>query len=85
MGYFSNGSEADYYQAEYCNKCVNMRDNMRDGRGHGCPILDLHSLWNYDATGKDADETKKEGLEMFIPRNNDGSNGECTMFLRKEP
>ena len=82
MGYFSNGSDNDYYQNLYCNHCQNMRDRG-DGRGEGCAVMDLHWLWNYDAVGKQSDLTKKTGLSMFIPRDKNGFNAECSMFLRK--
>jgi hypothetical protein len=77
MGYFSNGSEGMEYMARYCERCVNFRDN---GSGsEGCPIMDLHLLWNYDAVGKNADKAKTDALNHFIPR--DGIyNGQCTMF-----
>lgn len=83
MGYFANGSEGDYYMAHYCMKCVNWRDN---GSGtEGCPIIDLHSLWNYDAVGKNADKVKAEALSHFIPREGI-ENGECSMFqMTPEP
>jgi hypothetical protein len=79
MGYFPNGSAGEYYMAEFCCKCVNFRDN---GSGsEGCPILDLHLLWNYDAVGKDGDKTKAAALNHFIPI--DGiENGECVMFQK---
>jgi hypothetical protein len=78
MGYFPNGTSGEMYISQYCCKCINWRDN---GSGsEGCPIMDLHSLWNYDAAGKDADKIKGEALEHFIPRNEKGENGECVMF-----
>jgi len=79
MGYFANGTEGDYYYAEYCLKCVNWRDN---GSGsEGCAIIDLHMLWNYDAVGNKADKTKEAALSHFIPRSTDElSNEQCTMY-----
>lgn len=85
MGYFPNGSEAENYQATFCWKCVNWRDN---GSGsEGCPIMDLHFIWNYDAVGKNADATKKRALDLFIPKEKDGIfNAECTMYqIRPAP
>src|SRR4051812_14099639 len=77
MGYFANGTSGDFYQAHYCERCVNWRDN---GSGsEGCPIIDLHLMWNYDAIGKDADKTKAAALEHFIPIEG-VDNGECSMF-----
>lgn len=40
-------------------------------------------LYNYDAVGKDADQTKKTVLEMLIPTDDDGRNMECSMFVPK--
>jgi hypothetical protein len=74
MGYFSNGSEAEYYQAKYCNNCIH------DLSKHGCPVMELHWLWNYDSNN---DEDKKLVLDMFIPP--DGVfNGKCLMFCEIE-
>jgi hypothetical protein len=78
MGYFSNSSEGMGYMEKFCTRCVNWRDN---GSGtEGCPIMDLHSLWNYEAVGKDADKAKTGALSHFIPREKNGENGECSMF-----
>lgn len=77
MGYFANGSEGDWYTERYCMKCVNWRDN---GTGsEGCPVIDLHMLWNYDAIGKKADKVKAEALSHFIPIEGIG-NAQCVMF-----
>jgi hypothetical protein len=77
VGYFSNGSEGQGYMEHYCYKCVNWRDN---GSGsEGCPIIDLHLLWNYEAIGKGSDGVKSTALNHFIPREGP-YNGECTMF-----
>ena len=86
MGYFSNGAEGDFYRDGYCFRCVNWRDN---GYGEGCPIMDLHMLWNSDAVGKEADKTKAEALDHFIARGeikaSDGIalpiNKQCVMYL----
>ena len=84
MGYFSNGTEGRDYQARYCYRCVNYRD-LGDGRGEGCPIWDLHQLWNYDpGTPRErlVAATKDRALDQFIPRSKDGlTNEQCKMFL----
>lgn len=83
MGYFPNGTSGVLYQEEFCSRCVNWRD-LGDGRSFGCPIFDLHSLWNYDAVGTDGDAIKAEALEHFIPM--DGIQcGQCTMFQEAMP
>jgi hypothetical protein len=81
MGYFSNGEEGMAYQDTYCMNCRNWQDHA-DDRGEGCPVWDLHYLWNYEATGKNKQTDKEMALSMFIPR--DGIwNSQCAMFLKK--
>lgn len=89
MEYFPNGSAGDDYMESYCFKCVNWKDDG-DGRGEGCPIQDLHMLWNYEAcNGKKAPEdsakhAKFESLEHFIPHTKNGLGCEqCKMFIPK--
>ena len=74
MGYFSNGSEGEYYEAKYCARCVHQATEDR-----GCPIWDLHMLYNYDQLKKDA---TRLALAMFIPEVA-GGNGQCTMFWER--
>lgn len=83
MGYFSNGTEGMDYEERFCSRCVNWRDNG-DGRGYGCPIIDLHSLWNYDAVGEKADKAKTQALNHFIPRTG-LYNDQCVMFQEAKP
>ena len=71
MGYFPNGSSGMDYEARYCSKCVHQATEDR-----GCPVMDLHALYNYDQHKK---PSTKAALEMLIPR--DGvDNGQCRMF-----
>lgn len=79
MAYFPNGTSGLDYQEHFCVKCVNYRDK-KDGRGYGCPIFDLHLLWNYDAI---KDKDKKMALEMLIPTTDVG-NDQCSMFVEKQ-
>jgi hypothetical protein len=72
VGYFSNGSEADTYQAQWCDFCVHMAPTTT------CPIWDLHLLYNYDQQKRD---TTRRALEMFIPRAENGGNDRCKMFV----
>jgi len=75
MAYFSNSSEGDYYYARYCEQCVH------NDLETGCPVWQLHFMWNYDAVGDNADETKAEALDSLWPRNKDDChNGDCLMF-----
>lgn len=81
MTYFPNGESGMMFMEHFCSRCKNMRDK-NDGRGEGCPIIDLHILWNYDAIGVDADKVKHEALEHFIPTAEEyGAYDECKMFL----
>lgn len=76
MGYFSNGTEGDMFEATYCNKCVHEDDEK------GCPVMLAHILYSYDL----CNETKHPGkvmLDMLIPR--DGPwNKQCAMFHEKK-
>lgn len=72
MGYFSNGTEGEAYEEQYCAKCANA--NTDNGF---CPIMNLHSSWNYE---QHSDPLKKAALEHFIPRSEKGWNEQCKMF-----
>lgn len=72
MGYFSNASEGDIYEAQYCNRCVHNLDDV------GCPVLVAHMLWNYEECNK-----PDSILHKMIPRHG-VENGECFMFKAKE-
>lgn len=78
MGYFSNGTEQEMYVADYCDKCVHGENEQT-----GCPVMNLHWLWNYDAVGEKRDEVKHTALDTLIPRDMDGWNQQCTMFHAK--
>ena len=77
---FSNGSEGDFYREKFCFKCKNYRDK-KDGRGFGCPIWDLHILYNRE-------EKFKEVLDFLIPEikleDNCGVMQECSMFIKNK-
>jgi len=82
MAYFSNGAEGDYYEEKYCQRCKHSGEI-----GEACPILLLHSKWNYEAcNGDKLDATpgvkaKYTALNALWPR--DGAhNGRCAMFIR---
>lgn len=80
MGYFANGSEGECYQDRWCVRCVHWKDEG-DGRGEGCPVYDLHILYNYDQLKKDS---TRRALEMFIPTAEGGiGNGQCRMFWER--
>lgn len=77
MGYFSNGSEGDAYEARWCVRCRHY------GRGVGerqcCPVWWLHLLYNDDQQKR---PTMAEALSIFIPRTRVGGNGRCVMFAK---
>ena len=72
MGYFSNGTEGEMYEEEYCNKCIH--DENQD-----CVILLAHHLYNYEDCNN-----KKSILHILIPRSKEGWNEKCKMFIKKE-
>lgn len=79
MGYFPNGTSNEFYTAQYCAHCRNWQHD-EDSDTYGCPIMDLHMIWNYDAVGDDADLNKQTALNHFIPMDRIW-NVECKMFL----
>lgn len=79
MGYFSNGTEGEMYEEEFCSRCVHYGE-----AGESCAILQVHAIWNYDQNRKDKKEIR-DLLDDLIPRLNDG-NEECNMFhAKREP
>lgn len=70
MAYFSNATEQEIYEEQYCNRCVH------GGREEGCPVMNLHWQWNYQQHG---DKEKAAILNGFIPRE-DINNLQCAMF-----
>ncbi len=77
MGYFSNGSEGDWYTEEYCEKCAH-----NDPEGPFCEVWMLHQEWNYS---QHDNATQKHALTVLIPRDAKGNNLQCKMFIAKEP
>lgn len=73
MGYFSNGTEGEMYEAEYCAKCDH---NANDD----CAVLLAHLIYNYDECNK-----KDSILHLLIPRDKDGYNEKCKMFTPLRP
>lgn len=73
MAYFSNGIEGEAYEAQYCQRCIHYAEGL-------CPVLMLHTLWNYDAVGENADADKALALNVLIPRKGI-ENLRCTVFI----
>lgn len=72
MGYFSNGSEGQDYWEAMCSRCVHDTNN-------DCPIWGLHLALNYTECNK-----PDSILNQFIPRDAEGNNGDCKMFIEKK-
>jgi hypothetical protein len=71
MGYFSNGTEGDLYEEEYCSKCVHV---------DGCAVWTAHMIHNYDECNK-----PESILHLLIPRSKGGSwNDKCAMFFAED-
>ena len=71
MGYFSNGTQADMYEAQFCNNCVHQKPD--DG---GCAVWLAHLICNYNECNN-----PDSILHMLIPRTECGlGNDECKMF-----
>ncbi len=79
MGYFSNGTEGDIYEAEHCEKCVHWKHDQQTDTW-GCPVMDAHTLHNYEQTENKALESV---LGRLIPRGERG-NLKCSMFINAE-
>ena len=76
MAHFSNGTEGEFYQGEYCDNCRQFKQRSEPNTYSSCPIWDLHLLHMQDAD-------MEHVLDLLIPRK-DGHNQECTMLDRKE-
>lgn len=76
MGYFPNGMSGEYYQEQFCSRCIN-EDAAAE---RWCPIWNWHLLHNYEECNK-----PDSWLHKLIPRTDDGFNGQCVMFVEREP
>lgn len=64
MGYFPNGTSGEMFVERHCVECVHWKDDG-DGRGHGCPVYDLHLLYSYELADK-KDDPGKDMLDALI-------------------
>lgn len=78
MTYFPNGISVEVYIESLCYRCVHWLDND-DNRGPGCPVIDLHFMWNHEAL---KEPHKKWALGLFIPDDPDDPTqpADCLMF-----
>lgn len=66
MGYFSNGSEGEAYEARWCNRCQHQDD---------CDIWMQHLIFN-------GNPEHRARLDALIPESPDGlGNEQCTGFV----
>ena len=74
--FFSNATEAMFYEERYCAKCLHYG-------GERCPVLLAHWVCASYAGAKFHDDGSPERmvLDLFIPRDKDGVNQQCEMFM----
>lgn len=80
MGYFSNGTEGDMFEARYCNRCVHEDDEK------GCPVMLAHVLYSYELCNE-KEHPGKVMLDMLIPREREPGycgNAQCAMFYERK-
>ncbi len=69
MGYFPNGTASEAYYEEWCSRCVHeVTEN--------CQVWMEHLLRNYEECNN-----KRSILHRLIPRDADGDNCKCLMFV----
>lgn len=80
MGYFSNGTEGEWYEKKICSRCVH---HVNDPEKESCTVWSIHLLYNY---GQERNLDLKDVLDGLIPRSNvPGYNDLCTMFHPSKP
>ena len=70
MGYFSNGTEGERYQAQYCSRCVH------DDPDKGCEIWGAHVVYLSDSKNQ---PSVGGVLNMLIPMEGT-TNLQCKLF-----
>lgn len=80
MGYFSNGSEGDWYRHKYCERCIHNPDN---DSALCCPVWFIHLEHNYTQLNA-GNEMLKEAMDLLIPRDGKTGVGQCRMFVEKK-
>jgi hypothetical protein len=74
MAYFSNGSSGDRYMENWCERCRNFK-RREDEDTEGCPIWDLHLMYNYNEN-----ELHAKMRDHFIPMDKKYNPQQCRMF-----
>lgn len=81
MGYFPNGTSGDYYEAEFCNKCIHQAQGDDDP---DCMVMMAHMLYAYQLCNE-KDHPGKHILDLLIPISKDGvGNDKCAMFKHRD-
>ena len=76
MGYFSNGTECEIYEARYCCRCIHNKGED----GDGCMVMLAHLEFNYDEC-----RNMNSILHLLIPRSMDKlGNDQCRMFIQTQ-
>ena len=66
MGYFSNGTEGEMYEEQWCRRCIHDDPD----KGLYCPVLMAHQLWNHEEANK-----PDSILHKMIPKEHFDDNG----------
>lgn len=78
MAYFSNGTQMDLYEENFCFNCIH-------GEGEFCPIMEAHMLFMTDAIQEGEDSAGVNILLTLIPEDKDTVTPlECTMRVVKQ-
>ncbi len=82
MGYFPNGTSGADYEGAYCVHCIHYE---AEPGGLGCPVMNLHTLYNYDQFKATPEGKMIEAvLNALIPRaESDLHNDRCAMFVNR--
>jgi hypothetical protein len=75
MGYFPNGSAGDFFEGEWCSRCVH-----RGPDGTGCPVMLAHTLFSYELCNE-KEHPGKVILDILIPHDT----STCEMFVEGSP
>lgn len=81
MGYFSNGTEGQLYEEQYCSRCVH-RDG-KDGQS-GCAVWLAHLMDNYEQCNN-PDSVLHVLIRQGDRKKGEPWNLECEMFIPRDP